>query len=112
MLGPGADTGAPNPGNEVVAPPNRGLGGVTPTSSLFSDNCTADEGVRLNGSELAEDGCGGAGALGPKLNEAKGGPRVSKLGVCAKAVGARESEGSGIAAPVSDLLVAIGSSTP
>jgi hypothetical protein len=88
MLGPGADTGAPNPGKEVVAPPNRGLGGVAPTSALFSDNCTAEEGVRLNESELVEDGCRGAGALGPKLNEARGGPPVSKLEVCAEATGA------------------------
>jgi hypothetical protein len=78
VLGPGADTGIPKPGNEVVAPPKRDLGGTTPASFFFSDSCTADDGVRLNGSELVEDGCeeddGRVGGVGPKLNGARDGP--------------------------------------
>jgi hypothetical protein len=78
MLGPGANTGIPKPGNEVVAPPKRGLGGTTPASSFFSDSCTADDGVRVNGSELVEDGFEdddvNVGRVGPNLNEARGGP--------------------------------------
>jgi len=63
----------------VVAPPKRRLGGATLTSSLFSDSCTADDGVRLNGSELVEGGCeddddGRVGGVGPKLNGARDGP--------------------------------------
>jgi len=34
-------------------PPNRGLGARP--ASPFSDNCGADRGVRLNGSELVDD---------------------------------------------------------
>jgi hypothetical protein len=74
VLGPDADTGTPKPGNEVVAPPKTDLGGATLASSFFSDSCAADDGVRLNGSELVEDGCdvnvGRIGGVGPKLNGA------------------------------------------
>ena len=77
MLGPGADTGIPKPGNEVLAPPNRGLGRATPASTFFSDSCAVDEGVRLNGSELVEDGCEddvNVGGVEPKLNGTRDGP--------------------------------------
>jgi hypothetical protein len=52
VLDADAETGVPKPGNDEVAPPNKGLGGATPTSSFFSDGRSADEGVRLNGSEV------------------------------------------------------------
>jgi hypothetical protein len=68
----GADRDVPKPGNEVVAPPNRDLGRAGPGSS-FLDSC-ADEGVRLNGSELPVDDCvGRVDGGGPKLNGAEDG---------------------------------------
>lgn len=78
MLGVDADTGVPNPGNDDVAPPNKGLGGGTPASFFFSDGCSA-EGVRLNGSEVVVVGwvddvnVGRFGGVGPKLNGARDG---------------------------------------
>jgi hypothetical protein len=48
--------GAPNPGNAVVAPPNKGLGRAGIAPSGFSPNCGVDEGVRLNGSGMLPDG--------------------------------------------------------
>jgi len=53
VLCSGTDKDVPNPGKAVVAPPNRGLGARP--ASPFSDNCGADRGVRLNGSELVDD---------------------------------------------------------
>lgn len=50
VLDCGADTEVPNPGNDAIAPPNRGLGRAT--SALSFASCGAAEGVRLNGSEL------------------------------------------------------------
>lgn len=91
MLGADAETGVPKPGNDEVAPPNKGLGGAIPASSFFSDGCSADEGVRLNGSEV-EVGCvddvnvGMVGGVELKLNGARDGPRDSK--VCAGVIGA------------------------
>lgn len=73
MLGGDADTGVPKPGNDEVAPPNKGLGRATLTSSFFSDGCSADEGVRLNGSEVVVV-VGRVGEVGPKLNGARDGP--------------------------------------
>ena len=123
VLGPGADTDVPNPGNDAVAPPNKGLGRAAPASSFFGC-CGADKGVRLNGSELPVDGCsddvvnvGWIDVLWPKLNRVGGGGfSVSELGDCtAAASGAREGgvdvvNGSGIV-PVSDLLTGAGSAT-
>jgi len=125
VLGPAADTDVPNPGNDAVAPPNRGLGRAAPASSFFGC-CGADEGVRLNGSELPVDGCldddvnvGWIDVLWPKLNRVGGGGfSVSELGDCAEveaaASGAQEggvdANGSGIV-PVSDLLTGAGSAT-
>jgi hypothetical protein len=80
VLGADTDTGVPKPGNDEVAPPNKGLGGATRVSSFFSDGCPADDGVRLNGSELVAVGCvddvnvGRVGGAGPKLNGARDGP--------------------------------------
>lgn len=80
MLGADAETGVPKPGNDEVAPPNKGLGGATPASSFFPDGCSADEGVRLNGSEVVVVGCvddvnlGRVAGVGPKLNGARDGP--------------------------------------
>lgn len=80
MLGADADAGAPKPGNDEVAPPNKGLGGATPASSFFSDGCSADEGVRLNGNDVVVIGCVDdanvcrVGGFGPKLNGARDGP--------------------------------------
>lgn len=77
-LGADDDTGVPKPGNEEVAPPNKGLGGATPASPFFSDDCSADEGVRLNGSEVVV-GCvdnvnvGWVGEVEPKLNGVRDG---------------------------------------
>ena len=77
MLGADADTGVPKPGNDEVAPPNKGLNGAEPTSSFFSDGCSADE-VRLNGSEVVvgvdDVNVGRIGGVGPKLNGARDGP--------------------------------------
>lgn len=70
MLGAGADTGAPKPGNDDVAPPNKGLGGAT---SFFSDSCSADEGVRVNGSEVVEGGCKDGANVG-RVGGARDGP--------------------------------------
>ena len=80
MLRADAETSVPKPGNDEVAPPNKGLGGATPASSFFSDGCFADEGVRLNGREVVVVGClddvnvGKVGGVGPKLNGARDGP--------------------------------------
>jgi hypothetical protein len=80
VLGADADTGVPKPGNDEVAPPNKGLSGATPASSFFSDGCSADEEVRLNGSEVVVVGCvddvnvGRVGGVGQKLNGARDGP--------------------------------------
>lgn len=77
MLGADADTGVPKPGNDEVAPPNKRLGKATPASSFFDGS--ADEGVRLNGSEVVV-GCiddvnvGRVGGVGPKLNGVRDGP--------------------------------------
>jgi hypothetical protein len=101
VLGADADTGVPKPGKDEVAPLNKGLGGATPATSFFSDGCSTDEGARLNGSEVVVVGCvddvnvGRVDGVGPNLNGARDGPRVSK--VCA--------------GPVSDLLTAADSST-
>lgn len=68
--------------------------------------------MRLKGSEVAVADCvddadvGRVGGVRPKLKGAKGGPWVFK--VCA---GVRETGGSGVVAPVSDLLTAAISST-
>jgi len=78
--GTDADTGVPKPGNDEVAPPNKGLGGAILASSFFSDGFSADKGVRLNGSEVVVVGCvddvnvARVGGVGPKLNEARDGP--------------------------------------
>ena len=86
VLGADADTGIPKPGNDEVAPPNKGLGGAT--SSLFSDGCSAGEGVRLKGSEVVvvvdcvdDADVSRVGGVRPKLKGARGGPWVFK--VCA-----------------------------
>ena len=84
MLGTDAETDVPKPGNDEVAPPNKGFGGATPTSSFFSDGCSADEGVRLNGSEVVVVGCvddGSVGVVGPKLKGARDGPSKVCAGV-------------------------------
>lgn len=79
MLGVDAETGVPKPGNDEVAPPNKGLGGATPASSLFSDGCPV-EGVRLNGSEVVVVGWADdvnvdkVGGVGTKLNGARDAP--------------------------------------
>lgn len=80
MLGANVETGVPKPGNDEVAPPNKGLGRATPTSPFLSDGCSADEGVRLNGSEVVVVDClddvnvGRIGWVGPKLNGVREGP--------------------------------------
>jgi hypothetical protein len=80
VLGAAADAGVPKPGNDVVASRNKGLGGATAVSSFFPDGRSADEGVRLNESELVVEGCGDnvdvgrVGAVEPKLNGARDGP--------------------------------------
>jgi hypothetical protein len=91
VFGADADTGVPKPGNDEVAPPNKGLGGATRASPFFSDGCSADKGVRLNGSEVVVDcvddvNVGRVGGVGPKLNGTRDGPWVSK--VCARVIGA------------------------
>jgi hypothetical protein len=89
VLGADANTGVPKPGNDEVAPPNKGLGGAT--SSLFSDGCSDGEGVRLKGSEVVVVDCVDGvnvcrvGGVGPKLNGARTGPWVSE--VCAGVIG-------------------------
>lgn len=74
MLGIDADTGVPKPGNDEVAPPNKGLGRATSASSFFSNGCSPDEGGRLNGREVVVVACvdnvGRVGGVAPKLNGA------------------------------------------
>lgn len=76
VLGANVDTGVPKPGNDEVAPPNKGLGRATPASPFLSDGCSADEGVRLNGSEVVVDCLDdvNVGRVGPKLNGVRDGP--------------------------------------
>jgi hypothetical protein len=54
VLGSDTDADVPNPGNDVVVPPNRSLGRAELASSFFG-SCGVDEGVRLNGSEPLVD---------------------------------------------------------
>jgi hypothetical protein len=79
VTGVGIDTDVPNPGNAVVAPPNRGLGGARIVPSFFSPNCAADEGVRLNGSGLLLNGCVDNVDVG-WVCVCKGGPKRNGVG--------------------------------
>jgi len=125
VLDSGADTDVPNPGNDAVVPPNRGLGTATPASS-FAGSGGAAEGVRLNGSELLVDDrlvvdvdVSWIDGFESNLNGVgRGGFSVSRLALCTEAgaaasvagVGAVEvPDGCGVS-PVSGLLTGTGSS--
>jgi len=124
VLDSGADTDVPNPGNDAVVPPNRGLGGGTPALS-FAGSCRAAEGVRLNGSELLGDDClvvdvdvSWIDGVESNLNGVgTGGFSVSRLALCTEAgatasvagVGAVEVPDGCGASPGSGLLTGTGS---
>jgi len=100
VLDSGADTDVPNPGNDAVVPPNRGLGRATPALS-FAGSCGAAEGVRLNGSELLVVDClvvdvdvSCIDGVESNLNRVGGsGFSVSRLAPCVEAGGAASVAG-------------------
>jgi len=101
VLCSGADAEVPNPGNDTVAPPNRGLGRARSALSFFC-GCGADEGMRLNGSELLVDGSfeddvnvGWIDGARPKLNGTGRGSFSSKLALCTGAWAATPDVGEG-----------------
>ena len=120
VLDSGADTDVPNPGNDAVVPPNRGLGGGTPALS-FAGSCRAAEGARLNGSELLVDNClvvdvevSWIDGVESNLNGVGTGSfSVSRLALCTDAgatgVGAVEVPDGCWASPGSGLLTGTGS---
>ena len=124
MLGSGAEVDVPNPGNDVVVPPNRGLGRAMLASS-FLGSCGVGEGARLNGSEPLVDGsleddtnAGWIDGAGPKLNGAGGGGfSINEPAFCAGAWPTTPGAGGGDVevvdlcgiALVSDLLTGVGS---
>lgn len=124
VLCPGAGAEVPNPGNDTVAPPNRGLGRARSALS-FLCGCGADEGMTLNGSGLLVDGSfeddvnvGWIDGATPKLNGTGRGGFSSKLALCAGAWAAVPGVGEGDVevvdncgtAPASDVLADAGSS--